>query len=96
MKKSILICLTFVMTIFMNTVVGQQTGSISYTNTSEETKGVILEYEDLLTKNIFFTYGLGLRKYQIPKWEFYTGFDIGYRLYFNNYQPDLRLGFGYT
>lgn len=96
MKNSILIWLTFTMTVFMNTVTGQQTTSISYTNTLEETQGVLLEYEDLLTKNIFFTYGLEVRRFQLPKWEFYTGFDIGYRLYFDNYQPDLRIGFGYT
>ena len=84
------------MTIFINTVIGQQTASIKYTNSLDETQGILLEYEDLMTKSVFLTYGLGVRKSQLPKWEYFTGFDIGYRLYFDNYQPDIRLGFGYA
>jgi len=95
MKKIILICLSIAMSIFINHLFAQQTASIKYTHTIDGVQGILLEYEDLVTDHLFLTYGIGARKYQFPRWEYLTTFDVGYRLFFSNYQPDLRIGVGY-
>ena len=69
--------------------------ALSYFHTLDNHVGGLLSYQSYLTKQVFYTYALGVSQSHVSKKDIVLNFDIGYRFQIDHIRPDVRLGFGY-
>jgi len=81
--------------IFGQITKGTESITASFRSTHDSHLGGLISYENFWNEHMFYNYSVGASESHNYKWEYLVDFDMGYRFKLNNYQPDIRFGFGY-